>query len=401
MSQLKNLFGFLEGLWTPSLLCLNLCMVCILCDVCVDVVGGLRGKNNIFKQIKKRKGIWRIDILRFCFSAPNKQQQTHVWLCKEFDHCYCFYVVWLHWLTNNKSLWAHLQNVEGNMTTLNSTTLVSSKEKKKYCQFAHTSISTAKCLKVCERLWVLLLFWLLIPTSVSQYNKGCLKRHCFLSVETAPTHIKTRDAIHVCPAAICPQVWFIQLMQKGEDYFHTNKQNWLEQQPTQVSSSFLLDKQTQRIPKLSNVWILSKTMHMKLSILTVSLKVTPTSPAKHFVLCLGKNEQLCTFVTFCFKLFHHCNMCVGLLIFLGLKIHKSLLFRLMMIVSFVLKIWLGFCKLRHLEVHLCWSVCHVSQMSFVFNKKKKKQNKITRTKLTTFETSRGNEVNPKAKIKMV
>ena len=82
------------------------------------------------------------------------------------------------------------------------------------------------------------------------------------------------------------------------------------------------------------------------------------------------------------------------------KIHKSLLFRLMIIVSFVLKIWLSFCKLRHV-LNFISAVSLSREPNVIWVKKtKKKRNQITRTKLTTFEASIGNEVKPKVKIKI-
>ena len=250
LSQLQNLFGFLEGLWTPSLLCLNLCMVCILCDVCVDVVVGWEKKKT--KKNEKEFDGFYFQVLFFC-----TQQNTTTKLCLTLQgiwYCYCFYVVWLHWLKQQEFV-GTLQNVERNLTTLNSTTLVSSKREGTNIASLLTLQSLQPSVQGVWETVSATFVWLLIPTSVSQRcfrkTKGTWK-DTFLSVKTAPTHVKTRDAVHLCSAAVCSQFWFIQLMQKGWGLFptQTNRIDWsnnLHRFP-----QVFVGQTNPRIPKLSN-----------------------------------------------------------------------------------------------------------------------------------------------------
>ena len=147
---------------------------------------------------------------------------------------------------------------------------------------------------------------------------------------------------------------------------HTNKQNWLEQQPTQVSPSFCWTNKPKE-SQIEQLWILSKTMDMKLSNLTVSLKVTLTSPAKHFRRIWAKNERLCTFVYILFQTFSALQ-CVGFFVgknsqIIVVQVDDDSFLRVENLI--------GFCKLRHLGFiyagqFVTWVKCHL------FHKKKKK-----------------------------
>ena len=147
------------------------------------------------------------------------------------------------------------------MTTLNSTALVSSKREGRNIASLLALQSLQPSVQASERLWVLLFFLVDSNECLSEvfpYNKRCLKRHCFCLLWLLQ-HMSKHEMQFMCVQQLsvlrsdlynwCKRVSIIA---------HTNKQNWLEQQAQQVSSSFLLDKQTQRIPKLSNFWIWAK-----------------------------------------------------------------------------------------------------------------------------------------------
>ena len=212
----------------------------------------------------------------------------------------------------------------------------------------------------------------MIPTSVSQRcflkNKGCLKRHCFCLLKLLQ-HMSKHEMQFMCvqqPSVLRSDLY--SWCKKGEDYFHTNKQNWLEQQLHRFPQVFCWDKQTQRIPKLSNVWILRKTVHMKLSNLTVSLKVTTNLTSKTLQYCVwAKNERLCTFVYILFQTFSALQ-CVGFFVgknsqIIVVQVDDDSFLRVENLIRF--------CKLRHLGFiyagqFVTWVKCHL------FHKKKKK-----------------------------
>ena len=297
----KTFFGFLGGLWDPSLLLIESLPWCVMLVLTLLVLVVVWEQQNSNKS-KNGKGIWRIAFWDLVFLHANNTATKLCLTLQGIWYCCSFFLVDLASLTHKQQEFlGTLQNVQGNMTTLNSTTWVSSKRRNKYCHFTHTSISTAKCsrcVRDCECYFCFGCWFQQVSLRGVSVQQKLPEKTLLFSVETAPAHFKPRDAIHVCSAATCPQVWFMKLMQKSEDHF-PHKQNWLEQQTKQVSSSYSLGKQTQRIPKLSNAWVFSRTMHIKLSILTVLLKVT----TKHFARCLGKNERLCTFFQILFQTF--------------------------------------------------------------------------------------------------
>ena len=310
----KTVFGFLEGLWNPSLLLAWVSAWCVLCVMFVLMLFVGWEKKKTKKNGNERETGCMLSGFVFLNSTNTTTNLCltlqGIWCCYSFLCCVAS-------LTHKRQEFVGtVQNVVGNMTTLNSTTWVSSKrEGTNIASLLTLQSPTAKCSRCvrdcecyfCFGCWFQQeSFW---GVSVQQRLP---EKTLLLSVETAPAHAKTRDAIHVCSAAICPQVWFIQLMQKGEDYFsHKQAELTGHNNLNRFPQVFCWTSRLKGFPNWATFEFWAKLWTWKLSILTVLLKVTTTSPAKHFSRGVwAKMNSDAHLFTFCFKLFHHCKMCV-------------------------------------------------------------------------------------------
>ena len=174
-------------------------------------------------------------------------------------YCYCFMLCGFIYSQTTR-IFGALQNVEGNMTTLNSTTWVSSKRERRNINSLLTLQSLRPSVQGVWETVRLLLFgcWFqqvsLRGVSVQQRLP---EKTLLLSFETAPTHVKTRNSIHVCSTNVCPRVWFFSWCKRVRIISHTNI----------IDSTENLNRFPQvfqwtnrpKDPKLSKVWSLSKT----------------------------------------------------------------------------------------------------------------------------------------------
>ena len=115
-----------------------------------------------------------------------------------------------------------LQNVSGNMTTLNSTTLASSKRQGRDFASLLTLLSLQPSVQGVWETVSATYVWLLIPTSVSQRcfrtTKPAWKDTAFVCWNCSNTHQNTRRNSFVFSSYLSSAL-IVQLMQKGEDYF--------------------------------------------------------------------------------------------------------------------------------------------------------------------------------------
>ena len=165
----KTFFGFLEGLWNPSLLLIESLPWCVM-FVSTLLVLVVVWEQQKLKQIKKRKGMSRIAFWDLVFLDSNNTATKLCLTLQGIWYCCSFFLVDLASLS-------HIAKCSRKYDHFKLDHLSFLKEKEQILPvYSHFNLYS-QVFKVCERLWVLPLFWLLIPTSVSQ--------RCFCTTKAA------------------------------------------------------------------------------------------------------------------------------------------------------------------------------------------------------------------------
>ena len=222
LSQLKNLFWISwRTLNSLSALLESLHCVYFVLTFVLMLLVLVESKKNSNKE--KRKGVSRIAFSGFVFLHSTKHNNKTM-----FDSARNLILLLIFMLcgfidSQTTRICGHIAKCSRKYDHFKLDHLSFLKERRnKYCQFTHTSISTAKCsrcVRDCECYFCFGCWFQQVSLRGVSVQQKLPEKTLLFSVETAPTHVKTRDAIHVCSAATCPQVWFMKLMQKSEDHF--------------------------------------------------------------------------------------------------------------------------------------------------------------------------------------
>ena len=168
LSQLKNLFWIswraLKSLSAPYW------VSSMVCDVCVDVVGvGCCVRATKTQTNQKTKRNVTDCILRFGFSALKQHSNKTMFDSARNLILLLILSCWFGFIDSQTTrIFGHIAKCSRKYDHFKLDYLSFLKEKEQILPvYSHFNLYS-QVFKVCERLWVLLLFWLLIPTSVSQ-----------------------------------------------------------------------------------------------------------------------------------------------------------------------------------------------------------------------------------------